>query len=121
MRRGTSASQNGSPGRSRRDTHLICSQASGRGELVGLDRATGMKLWTLQLGKDRYPTQPVAVGGMIIVALDRGPLFGVDLETGEARGAFDPGSGFSQPVYALPGVAYVLSNAGTLFSLGLLP
>ena len=93
----------------------------GRGELVGLDRATGMKLWTLQLGKDRYPTQPVAVGGMIIVALDRGPLFGVDLETGEARGAFDPGSGFSQPVYALPGVAYVLSNAGTLFSLGLLP
>jgi outer membrane protein assembly factor BamB len=93
----------------------------GRGELAGLDRATGMKLWTLQLGKDRYPTQPVAVGGMIIVALDRGPLFGVDLETGEARGAFDPGSGFSQPVYALPGIAYVLSNAGTLFSLGLLP
>ena len=34
---------------------------------------------------------------------------------------FDPGSGFSQPVLALPGVAYILSNGGALFSLGLLP
>jgi outer membrane protein assembly factor BamB len=93
----------------------------GRGELVALDRATGKKLWTLQLGKDRYPTQPVAMSGLVIVAQDRGPLLGVDLETGEARGAFDPGTGFSQAVYALPGVAYVLSNGGTLFSLGLLP
>ena len=93
----------------------------GRGELVALDRSTGVKLWTLQLGKDRYPTQPVAVGGLIIVAQDRGALMGVDLRTGAARGAFDPGSGFSQPVYALPGIAFVLSNGGTLFSLGLLP
>src|SRR5207302_58262 len=93
----------------------------GRGELVALDRSTGVKLWTLQLGKDRYPTQPVAVGGLIIVAQDRGALMGVDLQTGATRGAFDPGSGFSQPVYALPGIAFVLSNGGTLFSLGLLP
>ena len=93
----------------------------GRGELVALDRATGTKLWTLELGKDRYPTQPVAMNGLIIVAQERGPLLGVDLETGQARGAFDPGTGFSQPVYAVPGVAYVLSNGGTLFALGLLP
>src|SRR5207244_2030883 len=57
----------------------------GRGELVALDRSTGVKLWTLQLGKDRYPTQPVAVGGLIIVAQDRGALMGVDLRTGAAR------------------------------------
>jgi len=88
---------------------------------VALDRSTGVKLWTLQLGKDRYPTQPVAMSGLIIVAQDRGALMGVDLQTGVARGAFDPGTGFSQPVYALPGIAYVLSNGGTLFSLGLLP
>jgi outer membrane protein assembly factor BamB len=93
----------------------------GRGELVALDRPSGKKLWTLQLGKDRYPTQPVAMNGLVIVAEERGPLLGVDLETGQPRGAFDPGTGFSQPVYAVPGVAYVLSNGGTLFSLGLLP
>jgi hypothetical protein len=61
------------------------------------------------------------MSGLILVAQDRGPLMGVDLQTGEARGAFDPGTGFSQPVFALPGIAYVLSNGGTLFSLGLLP
>jgi hypothetical protein len=59
--------------------------------------------------------------GLILVAQDRGPLMGVDLQSGEARGSFDPGTGFSQPVFALPGVAYVLSNGGTLFALGLLP
>jgi len=95
--------------------------AGGRGELVAIDRGNGGKLWTLPLGKDRYPTQPVAMHGLILVAEDRGALMGVDLQTGEARGAFDPGTGFSQPVFALPGVAYVLSNGGTLFSLGLLP
>ena len=95
--------------------------AGGRGELVALDRGTGVKLWSLPLGRDRYSTQPVAMHGLILVAQDRGPLMGVDLQTGEARGSFDPGTGFSQPVFALPGVAYVLSNGGTLFSLGLLP
>jgi len=93
----------------------------GRGMLVALDRATGKELWKLELPKGRYPTQPVAMNGIVLVAEDRGPLMGVDLETGEARGAFDPGSGFSQPVFALPGVAYVISNGGSLFSLGLLP
>ena len=93
----------------------------GQGQLVAVDRTNGKKLWTLQLGRDRYPTQPVASRGLVIVAKDRGPLFGVDLETGEARGAFDPGSGLSQPAFVLPGVAYIVSNAGALFSLGLLP
>jgi outer membrane protein assembly factor BamB len=95
--------------------------AGGRGELVALDRSRGTVLWRLELPKGRYPTQPVAMSGIVLVAQDRGPLMGVDLQTGVARGAFDPGSGFSQPVFALPGVAYVISNGGSLFSLGLLP
>lgn len=95
--------------------------ASGRGEMVALDRLTGAQLWKLDLGKDRYSTQPVIANGLVLVAQDRGPLLGVDVATGEARGAFDPGSGFSQPVLAVPGVAYVISNGGALFSLGLLP
>ena len=95
--------------------------AGGRGELVALDRAAGNKLWSVSMGRDRYPTQPVAMQGIVLVAQDRGPLMGVDLATGQTRGGFDPGSGFSQPVFAVPGAAYILSNAGSLFSLGLLP
>lgn len=95
--------------------------AGGRGELVALDRGSGAKLWSLAMGKDKYPTQPVAMQGVVLVAQDRGPLMGVDAQTGKVRNGFDPGSGFSQPVFALPGVAYIISNAGSLFSLGLLP
>ena len=93
----------------------------GRGALVAFDRGSGKELWRLKLPKDHYPTQPVASNGIVLVADDRGPLMGVDLQTGEARGAFDPGSGFSQPVLALPRVAFVMSNGGALYSLGLLP
>ncbi len=93
----------------------------GRGELVALDRVSGKKLWTLQLKGDGYPTQPVAMRGLLLVAQDRGALMGVDVKTGHARGAFDPGSGFSQPAFALPGIAYIVSNGGALYSLGLLP
>ena len=95
--------------------------AGGRGLLVALDRLTGKLLWKLDLGRDRYPTQPVIMSGLVLVARDRGPLLGVDAQTGEARGAFDPGSGFSQPALAVPGAAFILSNGGALFSLGLLP
>lgn len=95
--------------------------AGGRGVLLALDRLSGAQIWKLDLGRDRYPTQPVIMSGLVLVARDRGPLLGVDAQTGEARGAFDPGSGFSQPVLAVPGAAFILSNGGALFSLGLLP
>jgi len=95
--------------------------AGGRGQVVGLDRRSGAQIWKLDLGKDRYSTQPVIANGLVLVAQDRGPLLGIDVQTGEARGSFDPGSGFSQPVLALQGVAFVISNGGALFSLGLLP
>ncbi len=95
--------------------------ASGRGQVVGLDRGSGAQLWKVELGKDRYSTQPVVESGLVLVAQDRGPLLGIDAQTGEARGSFDPGSGFSQPVLAVPGAAWIISNGGALFFLGLLP
>ena len=95
--------------------------AGGRGQVVGLDRRSGAQIWKLDLGKDRYSTQPVIANGLVLVAQDRGPLLGIDVQTGEARGSFDPGSGFSQPVLALQGIAFIISNGGALFSLGLLP
>jgi outer membrane protein assembly factor BamB len=95
--------------------------ASGRGLLGAFDRISGVPLWKVTFSGDRFTTQPVAVEGMVLVAEDRGKLLAFDVQTGEPRGALDPGSGFSQPVLARPGVAYVVSNGGSLFSLGLLP
>lgn len=95
--------------------------AGGRGQLVALERRSGGKLWSLPLGPDRYPTQPVTMQGVVLVSEDRGALMGVDLLTGRVRNGFDPGSGFSQPAFAVPGVAYIVSNGGALYSLGLLP
>ena len=95
--------------------------AGGRGALLALDRISGKAVWKVDLGRDQYSTQPAIVNGLVLVARDRGPLMGIDAQTGEGRAACDPGSGFSQPVLALPGVAYVVSNGGALFSLGLLP
>jgi outer membrane protein assembly factor BamB len=95
--------------------------AGGKGAIVALDRLAGAQLWKIELKKERYPTQPVTINGLVLVAEDRGALLGVDAQTGEARGAFDPGSGFSQPALVLPGIAFIISNGGALYSLGLLP
>jgi outer membrane protein assembly factor BamB len=93
----------------------------GRSTLAALDRSSGKQVWKLDLGKDRYPTQPVIASGLVLVANDRGPLLLVDQGTGELRGEFNPGSGFSEPVLAVPGAAYAISNGGALYSLGLVP
>src|SRR5438067_10724992 len=95
--------------------------ASGKGALLALARGDGKVLWKLPLGNDRYSTAASVIGGLVLVALDRGPLMAVDAVTGRTRGAFDPGSGFSGPALVVPGAAFVVSNAGVLFSLGLLP
>lgn len=95
--------------------------ASGKGALVGLARSDGKVLWKLALGNDRYATPPALSGGLILVSIDRGPLMAVDAVTGRTRGAFDPGSGFSSGALAIPGAAFIVSNGGSLFSLGLLP
>ncbi|HEX9577020.1 MAG TPA: PQQ-binding-like beta-propeller repeat protein [Myxococcales bacterium] len=95
--------------------------AGGKGVVVALDRLAGAQLWKVELKKEHYPTQPVTISGLVLVAEDRGALLGVDAQTGEPRGAFDPGSGFSQPALVRPGLAYIISNGGALYSLGLLP
>jgi len=95
--------------------------ASGKGALVALARTDGKVLWKLSLGNDRYATAASATSGVVMVSIERGPLMAVDAVTGRTRGAFDPGSGFSGGALTIPGAAFVVSNAGVLYSLGLLP
>ena len=95
--------------------------AAGRGAVVGLSRRDGAELWKAKLPKDRFATQPVAIGGLLIFSEDRGSLIALDPATGRARAVMDPGSGFSQSMAAVQGAGFIVSNNGTLFSLGLLP
>lgn len=95
--------------------------ASGKSALVALGRGDGKLLWKTSLGNDRYATPASVSGGLLVLAIERGPLLAVDALTGRTRGAFNPGSGFSAGPLVIPGAAFALSNAGVLFSLGLLP
>jgi outer membrane protein assembly factor BamB len=95
--------------------------ATGRGAVVGLARRDGTQLWKAMLQKERFATEPVAIGGLLLFAEDRGSLIALDPASGIARAVLDPGSGFSQTIAAVEGAAFILSNNGTLFSIGLLP
>src|SRR5919108_2090673 len=95
--------------------------ASGKSTLLALSRTDGKTLWKMSLGNDRYATPAQSTGGLLLLAIERGPLVAVDALTGRTRGAFNPGSGFSAGPLVVPGAAFAISNAGVLFSLGLLP
>ncbi|MBS2024412.1 MAG: PQQ-binding-like beta-propeller repeat protein [Deltaproteobacteria bacterium] len=95
--------------------------ATGKAAIVSLQRRNGKLAWTTKLGGDRFATQPVSVNGLLLVSEDRGALLALDASTGRPRSAFNPGSGFSMPVLAVPGVAFAISNEGMWVELGLLP
>jgi outer membrane protein assembly factor BamB len=95
--------------------------ASGRAFILGLDRQTGKKAWSFDMGGDRYATEAAAGNGVLLLAEDRGPLLALDSATGRARSVLDPGTNFSAPPLVIPGAAFIVSNTGALFSLGLLP
>jgi outer membrane protein assembly factor BamB len=95
--------------------------ASGKSALVAFSRTDGKLVWKTSLGNDKYATRASATGGLLLLAIERGPLVAVDALTGRTRGAFNPGSGFSAGPLVIPGAAFAVSNAGVLFSLGLLP
>ncbi|HWE24040.1 MAG TPA: PQQ-binding-like beta-propeller repeat protein [Myxococcales bacterium] len=95
--------------------------ATGKSMLIAVARADGKPLWKMSLGNDHYATASAVTGGLILFAIERGPLVAVDALTGRMRGAFNPGSGFSAGPLVIPGAAFAISNAGVLFSLGLVP
>ncbi len=89
------------------------------GSLIRVDTQTGKLRWRTRFGSDAgAPGEPVAVAGLVTVALSKGGLMFVDGRTGRPIQRFDPGSGF----YATPTVGedaslYVLSNGGVLYAL----
>jgi outer membrane protein assembly factor BamB len=95
--------------------------ASGKSAIAAFGRTDGKLLWKTSLGNDKYATRASTTGGLLLLAIERGPLVAVDALTGRTRGAFNPGSGFSASPLVIPGAAFAISNAGVLFSLGLLP
>ncbi|HXN82500.1 MAG TPA: PQQ-binding-like beta-propeller repeat protein [Myxococcales bacterium] len=95
--------------------------ASGRALILGLDRQTGKMEWSFDLGGEHYATEAGAGDGVLLLAEDRGPLLALDTATGRARTVLDPGSNFSAGPLVVPGAAFIVSNTGALFSLGLLP
>ena len=100
--------------------------ASGRGELIGLDRASGEKLWVFKISGDQYATAAAVARDVLVFAEQYGPLIALDTATGRVRSVIDPGTGFaangfSEAPLVIPGAAFIISNTGTLFSLGLLP
>lgn len=94
---------------------------TGRGAVVGLARRSGALLWTAKLARERYATEPVAIGGLVLVSEERGALLALEAASGRARSAYHPGSGFSMPAVAMRGAAFLVSNEGVLVSFGLLP
>lgn len=95
---------------------------TGKGAVAAFSRRSGKLLWTTKLPKDAYATEPVATEGLVLVSEDHGALIALSALTGRPRSSVSPGvMGFSMPVVTLPGLAYIVSNDGVLFSLGLLP
>lgn len=95
--------------------------ASGRARVLALDRQSGRQGWSFDLGGERFATEAAVSEGVLLLAEERGPLLALEAATGRPRAVLDPGSSFSEGPLVVPGAAYIVSNTGALFSLGLLP
>lgn len=93
--------------------------AGGEGFLAALATGTGEARWNLPLPNDRFVSGLAVANGLVLASTGQGPLLFVDGVTGQLRRQFDPGHG----VWAAPrvegGLAYVLSNRGVVYALGI--
>src|SRR5438309_1310725 len=62
--------------------------ASGKSAIAAFGRTDGKLLWKTSLGNDKYATRASTTGGLLLLAIERGPLVAVDALTGRTRGAF---------------------------------
>lgn len=88
--------------------------------LMGIDPATGRVIWRNKVPEGGI-TAPTPIAGAILVGTSRYGLFLLSPRNGKVIDGFDLGTGFSQTPAAYGTRAYVMSNAGTLLGIGIVP
>jgi outer membrane protein assembly factor BamB len=88
--------------------------------LWALEPASGRVLWRLPIPEGGI-TAPVPIAGALLVGTTRYGLFLLSPLDGRPIDGIDLGSGFSQTPAAIGTRAYLLSNAGTLVALQVVP
>jgi len=94
--------------------HMVV--AASAGAVVGLDAIRGAVRWRFTFEKGA-PSRIVVKGGRVHVASDRGPLYVLDLFTGEPLQYFGSGLGIAADPELVGDMLLVLSTAGELHAL----
>jgi len=93
--------------------------AGGDGFAASYQARTGTGIWNVSLGADHAVSGIGLANGLMIASTGLGPLLFIDGFNGRLRRSFDPGRGVSAPVNVVGSQAYVLSNRGVLYDLGI--
>lgn len=90
------------------------------GAIHALRSFDGKVAWRFSFGEGSPSELRLSEGLIAFTELD-GPLYFVDKRTGEGKGVFTPGGGFSSPPAVVGNALYVLSNGGRVYALGVIP
>lgn len=88
------------------------------GQVFALDTREGEVGWAFELPEDRSGTDVGVVGPMVGVATARGPLYWLDLTSGQPMAKWAPSTGFQSAPVVSDDLAYVMSNRGYLYGIG---
>lgn len=101
-------------------TRELLLASSGATGLWGLDPATGRSAWRIPIPEGGV-TAPAPVAGALLVGTTRYGAFLLSPRDGRPIDGFDLGTGFSQTPGAFGDRAFMLTNAGTLVALQIVP
>lgn len=87
------------------------------GEVRALRVGDGQAVWSFSFDEPRIGTTPVVADRALVVAVQDGPLYFLDLRTGAPLGSFGSGDGFLVAPATHGNVLYSLSNGGRVYSL----
>lgn len=86
-----------------------------KGQLLALERETGVELWRAMVGSSAL-TSPTVAGGHIFVGDERGYLSAVDSSTGEVVWQLSVGTKVSESAAVGDGFMVVVNDAGRVFA-----
>lgn len=90
--------------------------AAAAGKVIGIHTKTGTVRWRFTFERGA-PTRPNVKGGRVHVASDRGPLYILDLASGEPLQYFGSGLGFAADLELDADMLFAMSTAGRLYAL----